>query len=142
MNLTTISAADLRNRGKPRDRSKRTKATKSHLETDFAALWKQMFPHIELEHDTRFTDERRYRMDFLHRESKTAIEIHGAIWKGKEGGHTSGTGITRDCEKNNLAIKGGWVVFTLTDKHMRDGETLQGIAETIEKRMGGNECLS
>ena len=53
--------------------------------------------------------KRKFRFDRVHKESKVAIEINGQTWR--KGGHSSGKGLQRDYEKNNLAIVQGYQVF-------------------------------
>lgn len=99
----------------------------TNLELQFITLWDSLYPDIKLEPEYRFS-ERRYRLDFAHVPSKIGIEINGGIW-GK-GGHSSGSGISRDYEKNNLAIVEGWRVFQLSSK-MINCEVLRTIALVI-----------
>jgi len=66
-------------------------------------------PELATEH--RFHPERRWRFDYAHLASKTAIEINGGIWSG--GRHIRGAGYLRDREKVNTAQMLGWKVFEL-----------------------------
>jgi hypothetical protein len=50
-----------------------------------------------------------------------AWQIDGAIWRGSRGGHTSGTGHTRDCEKANEAVCAGWRVLRFTEAQITHG---------------------
>lgn len=80
------------------------------LSSDFAILWLRMGgPELATEH--RFHPERRWRFDFAHLPTKTAIEINGGIWSG--GRHVRGAGYLRDREKINKAQLLGWKVFEL-----------------------------
>lgn len=85
----------------------------SNLEVEFALLWEQLYPSINLEYDVVFIKDRKYRLDFAHLDAKVGIEIQGQRWK--KGGHTSGKGLARDCEKVCLGISEGWTIFPLTD---------------------------
>jgi hypothetical protein len=85
----------------------------SYLERQFCDLWEYYYPNIDLEAEFRFCDKRKFRFDFAHPETKTAIEINGGRWF--KSGHSSGKGLKRDYEKINLAILDGWVVFQLCD---------------------------
>lgn len=83
---------------------------KSKLESKFALLWRALNgPPLVREH--AFHPLRKWRFDFAHLESKTAIEIEGGVWSG--GRHTRGTGYIKDCEKYNAATLLGWRVFRL-----------------------------
>lgn len=82
----------------------------SVLEQRFALSWRAIGgPPLVAEH--RFFDERRWRFDFAHLATKTAIEIEGGTWTG--GRHTRGDGFVADAEKYNTAAELGWVVFRL-----------------------------
>jgi very-short-patch-repair endonuclease len=65
--------------------------------------------------------DRKFRFDFTC--GIVAIEIEGGTWI--RGGHSTGVGIQRDCEKGNLATLEGWKVFRLTSdmidtKHVQE----------------------
>lgn len=100
----------------------------TELELKFAALWDIYHPDIDLYHDYKFLDDRKYRGDFVHPESKVIIEIQGGIWI--KGGHSTGRGIQRDCEKFCLAASRGWVVFPLTSEMITE-EWIHLICKTI-----------
>jgi len=55
---------------------------------------------------------RRFRWDYAPPEVRVLIEIQGGTWQ--IGGHSSGKGIQRDCEKRSLATAHGWQQFSLT----------------------------
>jgi hypothetical protein len=101
----------------------------SHLEQQFADLWLNLHPNIDLHSEYRFSPPRRYRWDFCHIESKVAIEIQGGVWMGKSG-HSGGTGLVKDYEKLCLAATKGWRVFLLADSMITD-EYLGSIATAI-----------
>jgi len=83
---------------------------KGELSTKFARLWLWLDgPELATEH--RFHPERRWRFDFAHLATKTAIEINGGVWSG--GRHVRGAGYLRDREKINAAQMLGWQVFEL-----------------------------
>lgn len=65
----------------------------------------------ELVREHRFHPPRRWRFDFAHLETRTAIEIEGGTWTG--GRHTRGAGFVADAEKYNAAALAGWTVFRL-----------------------------
>ncbi len=102
----------------------------SHLEQQFADLWLNLYPHIDLHSEYRFSPPRRYRWDFCHLESKVAIEIQGGVWMGKSG-HSGGTGLVKDYEKLCLAAASGWRVFLLAESMITD-EYLGSISYAIE----------
>jgi very-short-patch-repair endonuclease len=69
---------------------------------------------------------RRYIFDFAWPAQKLVVEVQGAIWK-QQTGHTSGSGITRDCDKLNLATLAGWRYLQVTSNMIRDGRALHYI---------------
>lgn len=64
-------------------------------------------PELATEH--RFHPERRWRFDYAHLPTKTAIEINGGVWSG--GRHNRSAGYLQDREKVNAAQMLGWKVF-------------------------------
>ncbi len=84
----------------------------SKLEIMFYDLW-VCLEGPKLKREQRFHPERRWRLDFLHEESMTAIEIDGAIFVPNRG-HSSGKGITRDMEKSNELCFMGYRLFRLS----------------------------
>ena len=71
----------------------------SELEREFATLWVELYPTIDLHHEHQFIPPRRFRFDFAHLPTRTAIELQGGIWV--KSGHNTGTGLLRDYEKLN-----------------------------------------
>ena len=87
-----------------------------------------------MECEYRFHPLRKWRFDFAHVETKTAIELEGGIWTG--GAHTRGRHYAGDCEKYNAAALAGWTVFRLTGDMIRV-ELLSAIEAFIEGRKAG-----
>ena len=75
---------------------------------------------------------RKFKFDFAWVEQKLLAEVQGAIWKGGEGGHSSGVGIMRDHEKNNLAVINGWRVLYVNGNTIRSGEAVDMIEEAVK----------
>ena len=90
------------------------KANRERHESKFAMLWKaRKGPSITiLIREYKFHPTRKWRFDFAHVATKTAIEIEGGTWSG--GRHTRGSGYSKDCEKYNEAAKLGWCVLRYT----------------------------
>lgn len=72
---------------------------------------------------------RQFRFDFCWPELGLALEINGGTFMVKSR-HTSGMGMMRDAEKNNLAVLMGYRVLQITDRMFRNGE-----AEALVKRV-------
>jgi very-short-patch-repair endonuclease len=72
---------------------------------------------------------RQYRIDFAWPDWMIALEVEGGIWK--VGGHSSGTGITRDCEKHSLLALAGWRLLRVTGEHIQDGRAIAWIQEAL-----------
>ncbi len=83
----------------------------SNAEIKFADLWVELAPEIDLITEYKFHPVRRWRFDFCHLSSKTAIEIEGAVWT--QGRHTRGSGYVKDLEKYNEATFLGWRIIRL-----------------------------
>lgn len=67
---------------------------------------------IPMYREYKFDPKRNSRFDFAWPEQKVACEIEGGTWQ--RGGHTTGTGYQKDCEKYNRAIELGWRVLRYT----------------------------
>jgi hypothetical protein len=68
-----------------------------------------------------FHPVRKWRFDLFWPEQMVAMEIHGAVFRGRNGRHTSGKGYTNDRVKCNEAQLLGWLVLEVTYGHVRDG---------------------
>lgn len=102
----------------------------STLEKTFLFKWK-VCQGPALEREFVFHPSRKWRFDFAHLESRTAIEIEGGIWTASR--HTTGRGFSNDCEKYNEAALRGWAVFRLTGD-MIDLPTLGRIHQHIKTK--------
>ena len=102
---------------------------RSKLELAAANVLKENgITHFVEEH--RFC-ERRWRFDFAFVEEKIALEIEGGIWKGSVGGHTSGTGYTRDCEKYNTATVMGWKVLRVVKEQVYNDQMINWVRDLL-----------
>jgi very-short-patch-repair endonuclease len=106
--------------------------SKSELENQFTEIWDASYPEIDLWSEYRFMEKRRYRFDFAHIRTKTAIEINGGRWI--KSGHNSPSGLLRDYEKLNLAVLEGWQVFLLADA-MINQNWIDKIAKYMKSKM-------
>lgn len=57
------------------------------------------------------------------------VDVQGGVWI--KGGHTTGTGVTRDCEKYSLAAVVGYRVILCTPAQIKKGLALQWITEAL-----------
>ncbi|MFM1842737.1 MAG: hypothetical protein RLZZ490_1474 [Cyanobacteriota bacterium] len=91
----------------------------STAERQFEHLWESSYPDLDLVAEYQGIKGRKFRFDFAHVPSKTAIEIQGGIYL-RHGGHNSAAGLHRDYEKLNLAQWQGWTVFQLSPDMVED----------------------
>ena len=85
---------------------------------------------IQTEAEFRFHPERRWRSDWRIKATRILIEFEGGLFGGK-GGHSSVSGILRDCEKYNEAALAGWTVIRITPKHVTSGQALQWVERAM-----------
>src|SRR5690348_12033161 len=52
------------------------------------------------------------------------VEVQGGVWLKGKSGHSSGTGITRDCEKLSLAAVHGYRTIVVTPEHVKSGQAV------------------
>lgn len=101
----------------------------SELEDEFAFQLSTICN--EFDREERVIEGRRFRWDFLI-PPKLLIEIQGGTRMRGKTGHTSGDGIRRDCEKNNLAVLAGYTVLYFTSDMVRSGEALATVERMIQ----------
>lgn len=82
------------------------------------------------ETEFRAVPTRKFRWDFAWPEHKLLVEVNGGTW-GK-GGHSTGTGIARDYEKNNLANLAGYRCLIFTGAMVESGEAVDMIAKCLD----------
>lgn len=85
---------------------------------------------IPFEREVTVIPGRKFRHDFRIKGTKILVEIHGQIWK--IGGHTSGIGLIRDCDKLNLALLHGFIPLAFTPEHLKDGSAIALIREILK----------
>jgi very-short-patch-repair endonuclease len=102
----------------------------SNLEIRFSRIWQSLNgPEVVEEH--RFHSTRKWRFDFAHLETKTAIEIEGGVWSG--GRHTRGAGYSKDAEKYNEAAFEGWAIIRLVGSAIT-AENCEKVVKLINSR--------
>ena len=106
----------------------------SDLERNFHQAWKRT-TKLNLVAQHQFHPKRKWRFDFAHVQTRTAIEIQG--W-GR--GHNSYKGMHNDYMKHNEAVRHGWVIlyfmsFDLSPRRIT--KTIKYVAESINYRKSG-----
>ena len=74
---------------------------------------------------------RKFRWDGAWPEKRVLYEVQGGIWH--KGGHSTGAGITRDCEKHNLAALHGWRDFLFTAAMVDDLSAARMLETVLEE---------
>lgn len=99
--------------------------TKGHLAFLAVKGWCETngYPVPVPEHPFAKSVGRKFPFDIAWVGEKLAMEIQGQIWK--KGGHSTGTGITRDCEKLSLAAVLGWRVMPVTYDQLNSGQVFK-----------------
>lgn len=77
---------------------------------------------------------RQFRWDFAWPDDKLLVEVQGGTFARGKMGHSTGMGINRDCEKQNLAALAGYRVMAFDFKHIHDGRALAWIQEFFRRR--------
>lgn len=72
---------------------------------------------------------RRYRWDFAWPEQRVLVEINGGTYAHM--GHSTGIGIARDYEKNNLAVLAGWRTFAFDRRMVESGEAVTFVGKAL-----------
>lgn len=101
-------------------------ANGSELERKFVSLW----AGPELQREFRFHESRRWRFDFAHLPTLTAIEVEGGVWS--NGRHNRGSGFIADCEKYLEATLLGWTIYRLPSE-LITRENLSRIASQLSQ---------
>ena len=87
-------------------------------------------PEVEFIREHKGIPGRQFRFDFASIVLQLAIEVQGGVFT--YGGHSTGMGITRDCEKLALANLNRWTVFQVTSGQVRDGTAIKWIKQWCE----------
>ena len=87
--------------------------------------------HINYEREYKAIEGRRYKHDFYITGADILVEIQGGLWM-KKGGHTSGVGVSNDCEKLCLSVLAGYRPLLVTAAHVKSGQALAWIKEALK----------
>ena len=97
--------------GKRSGKSRRSGLPPSkRLENEFLRLWTAL-GGMPLEREAKLIPNRKFRVDFYNPATRIAYEIEGGVFCG--GRHTRGIGFIKDCEKYNLHLMEGIVVYRI-----------------------------
>lgn len=112
-----------------------TNGRKSKLEELFLKLWKEHGDkRFKVRREYCAIPNRRFKMDFAWVKQRVAVEIQGGTYMGKSA-HNTGKGLSRDYEKNNLAIQNGWVIIYLDSKAINNlGTESVGLVNEVLRR--------
>lgn len=105
----------------------------SKLEKDFHTNWRRL-TRITITPQHIFHPRRKWRFDFAHLESKTAIEIQGFGT-----GHASYSGMRSDYFKHNEAVRLGWSILYFMSSELcpkKISKTIGYIEHIINTRLG------
>lgn len=104
---------------------------KSKYDDSFIQFVKQELG-VDLWPEFYFCTERQFRIDYAIPQYKIAIEQEGGIYMKGNSGHSSGTGIARDMEKNNLLVSKGWKLIRRQPNEMLTLDTIELIRPLID----------
>lgn len=93
--------------------------------------WQLKAAGIEFEREFRPWIHRRFRFDFKL-SGNLLVEVQGGIWT--KGGHSTGIGISRDCEKYSMAVAAGYRVMPVTPNQIKAGQAILWIEQALYNR--------
>jgi hypothetical protein len=96
----------------------------------FDLAWNYCSADLKLSKEYLFAYPRKYRADYAHKQARVLIDIQGGVYARGNSGHSSGVGISRDCEKLLYAQILGFKLFYLT-KEMITIENISAIRDCI-----------
>lgn len=85
---------------------------------------------IQMEREHKFHPTRKWRFDFAIPALLVAVEIEGGTRQGL--GHSTHSGITRDCEKGNAAVLLGWRVLRGTSEQVKNLKLIDTLKELLQ----------
>jgi very-short-patch-repair endonuclease len=75
----------------------------------------------------------RYVWDYCHEPTRTLIEIDGGQWLHRSKAHGYGSGMERDCKKQNQAELQGWHVLRFCTSLIESGAYMDTMQELITR---------
>jgi very-short-patch-repair endonuclease len=101
-------------------------------------LERHLLTHIRMcglpepETQYRLLENRRFKWDFAWPGHRLLVEVQGGTWCG--GAHARPKGISRDCEKLNIAQIHGWQQLSFTSDQIRGGQAIQTLRDFFRQR--------
>ena len=80
------------------------------------------------EFEYQFEPTRKWRFDLFLPEQSIGIELDGGMF---HGGHSRGTALERDYEKQNIAQLRGFRILRFTNRQVLSGQALQFLKENL-----------
>jgi len=77
-----------------------------------------------------YAPPRKFRADFCWKAARLIAQIDGGVWAGKSG-HSGGSGITKDCERQNAATLAGWRVVRFPPQMVKSGEAIRVVRAAL-----------
>jgi len=93
--------------------------------------WQLDAERIAYVSEYRFSETRKWRLDFAMPELRLGIEIEGGGWV--SGRHNHPVGMAKDMEKYNALTLAGWRLLRFDGKMVKSGEALTTIKEAISR---------
>ena len=114
-------------------RALQRRADREHLEASYLQQVRalRLPPPIA---EFRFHPARMWRIDYAFLRERIAVELDGGTWLGSRGGHTGGSGFTRDREKQNELACAGWLVLRFTAEQVASGAAIEWTRRALTLR--------
>lgn len=98
---------------------------------------------IAFEREAQIIPNRAFRFDFrcygfrvkptvVMAAKEVLVEVNGGVWLKGKSGHSSGVGITRDCEKLSLAAVHGYRTIVCTPEQVKSGKAVAWIKAALQ----------
>lgn len=106
----------------PRAKSKPEELFALHLKAEKIGGWLR---------ELKFSESRKWRVDFVWPKEIIAVEIQGGTHS--KGRHVRGAGYEGDCEKLNALNELGYMTFWFTSAMVKDGRAIDQIKRVLGK---------
>lgn len=108
-------------------------AISREVKNDYKAEFEQQLSLVKIQvvREFFFHPLRKWRCDWIVKDTRVLVEFEGGLFKKRAAGHNSVTGILRDIEKYNEAALLGFTVIRIAPNHVRSGEALKWVERAI-----------